>query len=482
MEQKCLVLEDLKKYIQEKPEAFVKAYFKNEFGDPFICTPYQAEFLRDVFNKKNNKYIFCASTRSGKSEIISIAALMLCLFYEGEKVLVISSTYRQAQIIFSRIRAHCYDNKEIFDMIDVKKSFSKEHISFKNGSEAKCLSAGNPEGLLGFGGSVVIVDESGSIDDETYYTKILRMIATGRKKRILIESGTPHRPNHFKETWANPNYKRYHITWRDAVKAGQMSKEEVEQIKERLTDMEFKMWYEAEFPDEGIDQLIGIKDFMTAREKGAKAQEINEENDFYLGVDVARFGRDKTVFTIVEYCKDTREYILRDTIAIDKSDLMEVAGRIVALDFSFKFKEIVIDDTGLGGGVVDRLKEQIIGDKIKAVNFGSKPIGMDADRYLNIKAQIFMNMADIFKKHQIALTPNRYSKVQGDELLWMRYTFTSNGKIKIVDPGEKGEDGIVVGTKKSPDFADSLALALFRQKTGEMSILSDPDNITGLFG
>jgi hypothetical protein len=433
----------------EYPEVLVKKLLIDDTGNPFVLTSYQRRFLKDVLLKKYKKYIFCAATRSGKSEVISIAILLLALIYPREEIVVISATWNQSRIIFEKAKKHLFDHPEILKEVDMSNEFSKQEINFKNGSKIKCMSAGGGskgESLLGFGASVLVIDESGSIPDEVYYTKIIRMITTGRKERTIIESGTPHIKNHFFETFNNPNYKRYHVSWKEAAKEGQMSKEEVLQAKERLSEIEFTMWYEAEFPEEGEKSLFSYKDVLYATEK-----EIKGKGTKILGVDVARYGTDLTVLTSISIIED--EYRVDSIISLKKTSIMNVVGEIIRLDRENKYDKIYVDIIGIGAGVVDRLRElESMQEKVFEAHFGEAPNSEEAKkRFLNKKAEQYVRLSDLFKQKRISIPKN---KQLIDQLLQMTYEFTSNGKLKIIDP------------EKSPDFADSLVYATWHEETG----------------
>lgn len=431
------------------PEIIVRTYFKNDEGKPLELTPYQTAFLRDVLLKKNNKIIFCASTRSGKSEVISIAIILLALIYPNEEITVVSATWAQSQIIFLKAKQHLRDSPTVFAQVDISNEFSKQEFNIINHSTVKCMSAGGSskgEGLLGFGSTILVLDESGSIEDEIYYQKILRMIATGRRPRMIIESGTPHRKNHFYETWTNPDYKKYHVTWRDAVDAGQINEEEIKSLRQRLSEIEFKMWYEAEFPDEAEDSLFKYKDVLNAQEAKIEGEGIR-----VLGVDVARFGIDITVFIVMTIINNL--YRVDDIQIIKKSDLMQVVGKIVTLDREYKFTRINVDVIGVGSGVVDRLAEiESVSNKINPAHYGESPTNEeDRSRFSNKKAQQYFRLKKIFEEGRISIPAN---KTLIDELLAMRYEFTSSGKLKIIDP------------EKSPDYADALVYAIWFDETG----------------
>ena len=443
-----------RKTLLSHPDILVKKLFLNDDGEPLELTPYQTTFLKDIIQKKYPKSIFCAATRSGKSEIISISIILLGILYSNEEILCISYTWSQSQIIFNKAKQHLFDSDIVLKQVDRTKEFTQATFIFYNGSSIKCMSAGGSskgEGILGFGASILVIDESGSIEDEIYYQKIMRMIATGRKERMVIESGTPHRKNHFFETYNNPNYKNYKVTWEEAVKAGQLSKQEVMEIKERLTDIEFKMWYEAEFPKEAEDSLFKYQDIVEAQEREVEVKDGIK----ILGVDVARFGVDLTVFTIVLRNDDVIK--VTDIEYSKKANLMNTVGKIIDLDREHNFDKINIDVIGVGSGVVDRLLENPkMSGKVVSAHFGQSPVSEESrKRYLNKKSEQYFKLRSLFEAGTITIPKH---KRLIDELLDMRFQFTSVGKLTIVDPS------------KSPDFADSLVYAIWG---GEVEVIID---------
>lgn len=433
----------------KNPEVLVEKFFLNDEGSPLKLTSYQIEFLKDVLNREYSKMVFCAATRSGKSRIIAVAMTLFAILNPREEIVIISYTWEQSKIIFNYIKSHITEHPELLNKIDKSNEFSNQQINLINGTKIVCRSAGGSskgESLLGFGASVLVIDESGSIEDSIYYQKIMRMIASGRRERFVIESGTPHRKGHFFETFNNPNYKNYRVSWEDAVKAGQMNEEEVLQMKERLSDIEFKMWYEALFPDEAEDSLFKYQDVLNAVDK-----EILGDGEKVLGVDVARFGVDLSVFLSGTWLK---EMFRADSIdSLKKADLMKVTGKIVALDNENKYNRINIDVIGMGGGVVDRLKEiKTTNGKIIAPHFGESPNSEeDKKKFANKKAEYYFKLARLFEQGLISIPKH---KVLIDELLSMSYSFTSNGKLRIEDP------------TKSPDYADALVFAIWKDEGG----------------
>jgi hypothetical protein len=106
-----------------------------------------------------------------------------------------------------------------------------------------------------------------------------------------------------------------------------------------------------------------------------------------VGVDPARFGSDSTVIAIRQG---------RDIIAIKRykgDDTMTVVGHVIECIEEYQPAMVVVDEGGVGGGVVDRLKEQRY--KIRGVNFGNK--SKNPMMYGNMRAQIWGEMRNWLK-------------------------------------------------------------------------------------
>jgi hypothetical protein len=115
------------------------------------------------------------------------------------------------------------------------------------------------------------------------------------------------------------------------------------------------------FPNAGDDQFIGA-DLVDDAMKRTKYQDLSAP--IIIGVDPARFGADATVIAVRQG---------RDIVKIMRhrgDDTMTVVGHVIEAIEEYKPTLVVIDEGGLGAGIVDRLKEQRY--KIKGVNFGNK--------------------------------------------------------------------------------------------------------------
>lgn len=161
-----------------------------------------------------------------------------------------------------------------------------------------------------------------------------------------------------------------------------------------------------------------------------------------IACDVARFGDDKTVIFCSQngYIKQREEH--------GKLDLMSIVGRLLYWEQLMNGQVLfVIDDTGLGGGVTDRLNE--LNKKVLAINFAQKPT--QPERYFNKRAELYGNARNFILDQQINI-PEDYVNLHGD-LCSIKYHIRSDGRLEI-EKKDKTKERL----GHSPDNADAFVL------------------------
>jgi phage terminase large subunit len=123
---------------------------------------------------------------------------------------------------------------------------------------------------------------------------------------------------------------------------------------------------------------------------------------------------------------------------------MEVVGRVIDVIEEFKPALVVIDEGGLGAGVVDRLKEQRY--KVRGVNFGNK--STKPMMYGNKRAEMWGAMKDWLK--DASIPKDRYLK---SDLIGPMMKPDSKGTIFLESKKDMKSRGLA-----SPDAADAIAI------------------------
>jgi hypothetical protein len=307
------------------------------------------------------------------------------------------------------------------------------------GVEGRLWSAENPDAYAGvhnFDGVLVVFDEASGIDDSIW----------------AVTSGffTENTPNRFWMAFSNPrrntgyfyeafNSKREFWTTKvvDARTVEGTDKQVYQQIIDEYGADSSQAHVEVygQFPSEGDDQFISAS-LVDEAMKRPKYQD--QSAPIVIGVDPARFGADATVIAVRQG---------RDIIAIQRhrgDDTMTVVGHVIEAIEEYKPALVVIDEGGLGAGIVDRLKEQRY--KVKGINFGNK--SMNPIMYGNKRAEMWGKMKDWLKTASIPL--DRFLKT---DLISPMMKPDSKGTIFLESKKDMKARGLA-----SPDAADAICV------------------------
>ena len=161
-----------------------------------------------------------------------------------------------------------------------------------------------------------------------------------------------------------------------------------------------------------------------------------------FGVDVARFGDDRTV---IYYLEGTD---IKDEMIFGQKDTMYTAGK-VHIWAQEKCPDLIgVDVVGLGAGVADRLRE--MGDNVLDVNSAEK--ADEETKYRNVRAEMWWTTGRRFAEKEIELTwPDPELR---RELGSVSY-FIKNGKFQM-----EAKEDVKKRLGKSPDKADAYLIGL----------------------
>ena len=176
----------------------------------------------------------------------------------------------------------------------------------------------------------------------------------------------------------------------------------------------------------------------------------------FAGIDVSREGDDQSVITI----RNERGKVIY-TDSWGKTDLMESTGIILQKieRFNIDPKNVNLDAVALGAGIYDRLREQKV--YINGIIAGGEP--MDKEHYVNSRAEMYDNLRKRFEAGTISIPDDQDLIAQ---LSSIRFKIASDKKLQIVSKEEMKRTYHL----KSPDKADSLALAFYEPKVHSPAI------------
>lgn len=196
-----------------------------------------------------------------------------------------------------------------------------------------------------------------------------------------------------------------------------------------------------QFPPASLNALLGIEEVEAAMARHLRADAYDWAQK-RLGVDVARYGDDRTVIFPRQGLAAFRPLVMRHKR--DSAVSVDIANRVLGAKAQWGSELELFDATGgWAAGAVDVMRAQ--GYAPIDVQFAAPAFD---PRYFNRRAEIWFGMADWVKKGG-ALPPIPEMIA---ELVTPTYTFKS-GKMLV-------EDKALVKKRlgRSPDLADALAL------------------------
>jgi len=383
---------------------------------------------------------------SGKTFTASAAAHWWLCGEEDSIVITTAPTFRQVKEILWREMHSIVQGKAIYP----KEAILDTQINISPKWFALGLSTDRPDQFQGFHSKrlLVIGDEASGITQEIYEA------TDGLAATRYLWIGNPLKnEGRFADSFKNPKVHKITISAFDTpnVKEGKVvipgliTSADIERMRMYYGEDSdvYRVRILGEFPLADVDSIIGVDEIHKA---------IQRENDVKpgwekkMGVDVARFGDDRSVIIIRKMDKVLRKEIFTSL------DTMQIAGNVlrIAKEEGVSPQNINVDVIGIGAGVVDRLHEQ--GWDVRGVNVGES--AEDQEHYSNLRAELYAGkLKDWIKNGDLPNDDDFY------ELANIKYKFNSKGQLQIESKEDMKKRGL-----NSPDVADALMLTFASSK------------------
>jgi hypothetical protein len=291
---------------------------------------------------------------------------------------------------------------------------------------------------------VVITDESSKIADKVW--EVIEGALTDEETEILwFAFGNPtQNTGRFRECFG-----RFRALWngrqidsREVEGTNKAYFEEMVATYGEDSDI-VKVRVRGMFPSASSMQFIPSHLSEAAR---VRCVEVEEYDPLVIGVDVARFGDDRSTI----YFRRGRDARSIPPIKLHGVDTMTLAAKVAEQFQRLKATMVCVDEGGIGAGVVDRLSQMNV--PVVGVQFGGKPLGAvklgDGVRVANRRAEIWAIMREWLSGGAI---PD--DQDLADDLTGVEYGFNARDEILL----EKKEHMKARGLA-SPDDGDGLAL------------------------
>lgn len=409
-------------------------------------------------------------TQYGKSDTVSMAVLTRASTF-AEKWLITAPTAAKAKIIMGDVIKHCFENEytmsrlkleEGENMEVLRRERSKNRLTFNTGNntigEVFIVSAESKvkrqedigNSLMGFGAPNLVEDEAALLNDQID-AKAMRVVGgfTAKGLDFVVKIGNPFRRNHFLQSFKDPNYFKIVADYKIGIKEGRLTQAFVDEMAKKPF---FRVLYDCKFPESneidegGWTQMFSEDDIMRARKKPEEV--IRHTGTKLLGNDIARGGGNLTAWVM-------RSMNYADIKAKSNSNnLVDTAAQTAFFmqEENIEPYNTFIDESGVGGGVVDPLRKQEI--KVMAIMGQSK--ASNEKKFSNLRAEAYWSAMEWIKKGGRLSDSDDWF-----QLCDIKYRPDSRGRLQVMGKEEMRSMGI-----DSPDVADAFSLT-FARSSGE---------------
>lgn len=407
---------------------------------PFVMWEKQVEFINWLYAKWSNRESgLCEKSRdAGATWLCCAFAWWLWIFHTDQ---VISFGSRKEGLVDKADNPNC-----IFDKIRTLIQYTPDCFmpeDYSRNKHDKVLLITNPSNgttIVGEGGDNIGRGGRSSIifkDESAFYERPEAIeAALSQNSDVRIDVSTPN-------GIGNPFYRKRHggvidvftFKWTDDPRKDQKwydrQKRELDSV---ILAQEVDLSYDASVENAFINSI----DVKRAMETPSHKFELFNV-PFVLGVDCARFGKDKSALTL------RQGRVVHWAQSYPDLNTMQLVGLVGNVLREVNITAVCVDLIGIGAGVFDRLHE-LYGSKIVAVTVSeSSGYTSCSDK----RSEIWYLMREWLKEP--CSLPNKDSLMV--DLCGLQYSFNSNSEYVLESKKLAKKRGI-----KSPDEGDSLAL------------------------
>jgi hypothetical protein len=314
---------------------------------------------------------------------------------------------------------------------------SETSITFLNGAKIRLYGSDNGTAMRGLYFDGVVCDEIADFRPETWPEIIRPALTDSHHKGWCLFIGTPKGLNQFYDLY---QYAQKDPEWYAGMyrvdETDILDDEEIQMARNTMDENQYRREFLCDFSASMDNALITIDKVTDAAAKKMTDNDVVGSARI-LGVDVARYGSDRSVI------QKRQGLVAYEPKIFNDIDNMTLAG-MVAQEVNEWKPDAVFIDSGRGEGVIDRLRQ--LGYFVTEVNFGGKPL---SPTYNNKRSEMWDNIR-IWLDDGGAL-PN-HTDLKTD-LCVPLYKFDSGNRLQL-----ESKDDIKKRGGRSPDLGDALAL------------------------
>ena len=429
---------------------------------------WQQEVLADLAG--NPKVAVKSGQGVGKTSVGAVALLWFLTCFPYPRVVATAPTKQQLHDV---LWSEASKWQERSPLLKVILKWTKTYI-YMAGYEkrwfATARTATKPENMQGFheDNMLFIVDEASGVA-EPIMEAILGTLSGENNKLLMCGNPTRTSGTFFDAFNSDMALYKYHTV--SSLDSQRTNRQNIASLVRKYGEDSnvVRVRVKGLFPKQEDDVFIAHE---IVEQCGSRLYRLDEKNllpYIIFGVDVARYGNDETV--IYRNARGRLEMVKNRR----GQDLMKTVGDIVS-EYKKAVKKfpdykghiyVNIDDTGLGGGVTDRLVEVKREQKLhrlavipvnaaEKIETDTKEGREAAGHYNNLVTHMWAVLRDLLRNKEIEIMEEQETFAQ---LVVRKYFMASNGKIELESKKEMKKRNI-----PSPDRADALALATYLGK------------------
>jgi hypothetical protein len=386
----------------------------------FSPTDYQATLLDHHEEQDKTQAAPKKGRQVGASLVGSALAADYAITNADSVVLITAPMQDPADELFEKFTQHFKNSDLTLEQLGVVED-NKTEWRFANGTRviSKTLGQGDLS-QRGRNPSFVIVDEAAYATDYHLSEVIEPFFITHKEYEFYLFSTPLGKSGYFYDAVEGQNSDAWYSPHWPTEISPFADKDYLERKKQERDSQSFAQEYLGEF--------VSSEDALIPHEL---VQPILEDTDLsgqkWLGVDIARGGKDNTVYTEID------EHGAVNVVDHEESSTIDgIRGRIRDLHRKRNYEQIVVEENAISGGVIDFGGD--MGNVISPFTSSTKS-----------KHQLYKRLKKDIESQDLSL-PNHRKLI--DQLTSLEFDFTQHGYMKVSHP-KGGHD----------DFPDSLAFA-----------------------
>lgn len=345
-------------------------------GESLELAPHQRITLRESWERRPfNLWIWGRGV--AKTFMMGLYGTLAGTFIPGQRIGIISASYRQSQFVFDEVRRFYDDSPYIQGSVVKPPAFSPSECSmtWANKSFIKAIPIGDGKKIRGYRFNILFIDELAQVDPEVIDLVIRPMLNVKSNpmsknknslgNQVIMASSAYYQFNHLYDKYCqykekivegDKRYSLMEFTYHD-LPDGWMDMDQLEESKRTVPRLQFLMENENLFPADS-EGFFPASLLYSVQSKNALLESKGRDGyQYVMGIDPAREA-DNMAIIIIRLGDDFNKVVRVHTM--HRRTFPEMVGQIRRFLNEYNIVRIALDQGGGGGTIRDLLAEEHI--------------------------------------------------------------------------------------------------------------------------